>query len=115
LLATAPFFIELNEETSKLIAGGNYMLPDAKQRRDIWSLLQNYTDRASEQFCKTSTLAQVAKLEQRWLQPGRGIVARLMRRPTLSKAKATAQKVFLECLEQHVRNQARYAKLWLDE
>src|SRR5713226_703394 len=96
----------LDEQTSKLIAvRGNCMLPDAEQRHDIWSLLQNYMERASEQFCKTSTLAQVAKLEQRWLQPGRGIAARLMRRPALSKAKATAQKVFLDCLQQHVHNQ----------
>jgi hypothetical protein len=90
------------------------MLATQNQRkRDLWNLLEDYVERATQVFAKASTETSIQKLEKHWLNPKGGVIARLAKKPALSEAKPTARRLFLDTLSNHVRNLGRYARIWL--
>jgi len=87
----------------------------SSQRKDIWGVLQIQCAKMGKEFLKTSSLKEIADLENKWLDPRRGVIARLMNKPILVKARPSAQKVFVQYLGHQDRNASKYSKIWLDD
>lgn len=85
------------------------------QRRDIWGVLQIQRDKMGKEFLKTSSLKEIAALENKWLDPSRGVIVRLMNKPILADARTSARNVFVQYLGSQVRNAAKYSKIWLED
>jgi hypothetical protein len=80
------------------------------QRRDIWNVLPIYVDRFVREFLKAPSPQAKADLEQKWLDPRRGVICRLANKPILAEASPNARLIFVEVLGDKILDAAKQCR-----